>query len=161
MTTILFGRMSLKRLASCTLDLFYYLVAKPNDLNDHRVRALLRKFPWWSGGHLRLFDVQLARKDCYSAGISAHAVRILRGENDWHYRYAQGRLLLAVGDLKQAAHLLEAVVTQRPQQINAREDYAAALIALNQGQEAYEILCAIPERKRSGMVRDMIAANRR
>lgn len=112
------------------------------------VRFLLRRFPYWSAGHVELGRVALALDDVSTAYASALAVQKLGGSSS-----ESGKLLarcyLRRADPRSALSLLEEVVAVTPGDWEAKEDIAACHLALGEDERAEAVLDSIPERFRS------------
>lgn len=126
---------------------------------EHEVQLLrrtLQRFPRWPGGHLKLGQLALLQNNselAHNCGILANLCAVNSAQRltaDWLIAAAQMRL----GALTQAAENLESLIRHKEyckclrQELRDRveEDFAAALIAINQRQMAREVLERIGKR---------------
>lgn len=129
---------------------------KPQHDNQHLklrsklIRRILRRYPYWSGGHLVLGSVQLAERNQVAAFASALAAQKLRGDHDVSARYLLAKVYLQSGKGEEASSLLRSLNDELPERYDIAEDLAAALLYTTNEVEALKVLEAIPEGGRTG-----------
>lgn len=114
------------------------------------LKRKLRKFPFWSFGHIRLGEVSLDLKDLSSAYASANAAILLGSEH--RGKKLLGTCYLRAREGAKAVRVLTEVCDRWPLQISVLEDLGAALMLEGDFIKAKEILEQIPETKRSTSV---------
>jgi hypothetical protein len=113
------------------------------------LRRILRKFPYWSGGHLLLGALQLSCRKQLGAYSSALAAKKLRPDDDISARYLMARVYLSSGKGAEALLILESLNQQFPQRYDIIEDLAAAQMQVENNMAALSLLESIPEQLRS------------
>lgn len=109
-----------------------------------QVRSLLRRFPFWASGHLRLGQAAFEEKDIILAHNSARACLALdpSGAIELGATELMAKAFLASGKFSEAADLLKKAVEKSPQ---LKEDLAAAYMGLNEVDKSREVLSSIPD----------------
>lgn len=110
---------------------------------------ILRRFPMWARGHIRLGNAQLLLKQKTSAYISALAALELAGARNADARHLLARVYLQSGRESEAEHLLEELRIENPDHRGFSEDLAAAYLHFEKYDRAKELLTAIPTERRS------------
>lgn len=106
---------------------------------------LLRKYPFWFRGHVELGNAALAQGDRELGYASAQAALQLRPvEEAYEGAFLLARCYLAGGRYEEAATLLRELLFRYPRVWPVREEFVAALIALERYAEATEALGQIP-----------------
>lgn len=117
--------------------------------HEELLRSILRRFPYWAAGHLRLSLGQLQAKDQPGAYVSVRAAMALRGDRDSAVRHHLARVYLQSGREGDAEKILEKLVDEEPTFAEAREDLAAAYLHFQKYEAAKEQLMQIPVSQRS------------
>ena len=106
----------------------------------------LRRFPYWSRGHLLLAEQALRHSNMSLAYSSAHAVLTLPARGNVHFlaRYTLGRCYLAAGKPELAMPYFIQAHDRLPNRYEITEDLAACHMALGSNSEALKLLNSIP-----------------
>lgn len=109
------------------------------------LRSLLRRFPYWVGGHLQLSKLSLNLNDVGTAYAGAQAALLL-GNNDQRSdaQLVLARCFLKRGAPERATSLLKELLSHGVQTPSVREELAAAHLAEGDLVEAHEQLRAVP-----------------
>lgn len=161
-----------RRIVAAALDILWHLGAgsltRSNSsyaLGKHReddpvrsrlplLRSLLRRFPYWLRGHLRLAEESLTIDDIITAYSSAHCIIAgsystrntpLRAEG----YLLMGRACLRRGDWRSCLKHLQTAAELLPGDSRILEEEAAAYMAGDERARALTILQTIPSRKLS------------
>lgn len=110
------------------------------------LKAVLRRFPWWSEGHLRLGQIALLQNELSLAYASAQAVlQLSSGKNQ---RKLAGlllsRALLKTGSVTEAKEILESLDTTGSEGSAIKEELAACYLSLENFELAAHVLASIP-----------------
>jgi len=121
-----------------------------------RAVMLLRRFPYWASGHDFLSSRALAAGNIRTAFASAHAVAALRpaSPSSW---LLLSQCHLAGHQFEAAAKDANKALALDPLCFRAHEELAAALIPLEQFDEAHRHLELIPKEQRTQHVHSMIS----
>lgn len=116
------------------------------------LREKLRRYPFWSAGHVALATVSLRCDDIGTAYASAIAALKIteRGRVAERARIALGRAYLRRGDPRRAIETFETVLAGGSHDYSVIEDLAAAYLAEEKFTRTIELLESIPESDRSG-----------
>lgn len=121
-----------------------------------RLRAILRRYPYWQLGHLELARVSLAVGDIPTTYASAQAARLLAKPGSPRMARALhllGQCFLARGDHPSAVALFEGGREILPNDPPLKEDLAAALMLAGDSGEAVKLLTSIPPSRLSAQGR--------
>ena len=115
------------------------------------LRAMLRRRPFWLSGHLVLARLSLELGDLAAAYASAQAAVHLAGGSLVSARAKKilGQCYLRGGDCESAAAVFRDVVAALGDDYEAKEELAAAYMALGDGASAQQVLKTIPDHKLS------------
>lgn len=136
-----------QRLISALLELYRLSSRSGAERTPARLRGILRRYPFWSTGHLDLARVSLVEGDVATAYASAQAARVLAAGNPQRTAEALhllGQCFLARGEHASALSLFEQAQPQLRSTPKFREDMAAALMLAGSYSEATRLLEAIP-----------------
>jgi len=117
-----------------------------NELNH--LRSLLRKFPFWVGGHIQCGERALEKRAFDLAYASAQAVERLK-PGLFEGVLLLGKCHLRARSFAEAEKILEPLARKHPSSVVAKEYYGAALLALNKNKLAAELYRSIPEHQRT------------
>lgn len=114
-----------------------------------QLRRVLRRFPYWRRGHLRLGLLSLAARDVQTAYASAQAVLQLKPGRSGvlEARRLMARCFLGLGEGARAVQELEALLDCEPaarQKFGVIEDLAAACLLNGDKARARELLSSLP-----------------
>lgn len=114
------------------------------------LKHIIRRFPFWSSGHVRLGEISLELNDINTAYASAHAA-ILLG-NTVRGKRLLGACYLRAKEGGNAVKILKEVFMDNPRDFSMIEDLGAAYMLEGDYKSAKEYLEQIPEAKRSSSV---------
>jgi len=137
-----------QHLISGILDLYRISARNGAERSPARLRAILRRYPFWVAGHLDLAQLSLVEGDVATAYASAQAARALCDESS--RRGAEALHILGQCFLARGEHASALSFFQRAKPLLAgtpkfSEDMAAALMLAGSYREAALLLEAIPE----------------
>ena len=130
----------------------------PNDVdsaetrNTAELRALLRRYPYWTEGHRLLAEHSLKSGDIATAYASAHCLSALSEaspESEAAVHFILGRCFLRRGDANIALTHFELAQSRTPNNPAILEEEAAAMMLLGNKDGALSMLRQIPEDKLS------------
>jgi tetratricopeptide (TPR) repeat protein len=135
------------RLISALLELYRVSSGNGAERTPARLRAILRRYPFWLAGHLDLARISLVEGDVATAYASAQAARVLAASNSQRSAEALhllGQCFLARGEHASALSLFQQAQPQLGSTPKFSEDMAAALMLAGSYREAALLLEAVP-----------------
>jgi len=103
----------------------------------------LASYPYWFNGHAELARLALGLDDIRRVYASALAMEQLSPSSP-QSTFFLGVSFLRRGSHAQAAQLLEALLRNHPEHVEAREELAAAYLVLGRESEVLDLLGSIP-----------------